>query len=597
MRGYSRVAHFTRDMPYTVADRLEERARDSSDKPFIIFEDQTISFGEMNERANRVVHAALAAGLKRGDVVALLMNNRPEFVMIWLGLSKAGIVTALLNTSATGPVLIHALEQVNARGLIFGAELSASVEAVERSALPQFLFCQNETGTHDIRPHDAVDFNIAMANADPTDPDPALRDGIVMQDPLYLVFTSGTTGLPKAANMSHLRFTAAGETMGGTLGFGPDDVHYCVLPLYHGAGGMVIVSISLAFATPFVLRRRFSVSAFWDDVRRHKITAIQYIGEICRYLLNTPPSPEDKNHSLRKMSGAGLKADVWKRFSERFGVEDIFEGLGGTECNYTLMNVDRKIGSVGRIPYPDQSTIRVLAYDFDAADHFRDGAGMRRLAITGEIGELIAQVLPGPGGAGFFEGYTCPKASEAKLLRDVFEPGDVWFRSGDLVRFDEEDYFYFVDRVGDTFRWKSENVSTEEVALVLGSFPGPEIVNIYGVEVPGTEGRAGMAALTYGEASQFDPDAFYAYAEANLAPYAIPVFVRINKNPILTTTFKLRKIEMQRAGYDPNKVDGDSLFVCDPARATYVPLTDEALARLGLPPFSTSDNGDAPDAR
>lgn len=197
MRGYSRVAHFTRDMPYTVADRLEERARDSSDKPFIIFEDQTISFGEMNERANRVVHAALAAGLKRGDVVALLMNNRPEFVMIWLGLSKAGIVTALLNTSATGPVLIHALEQVNARGLIFGAELSASVEAVERSALPQFLFCQNETGTHDIRPHDAVDFNIAMTNADPTDPDPALRDGIVMQDPSIWSSPRGRPACPK----------------------------------------------------------------------------------------------------------------------------------------------------------------------------------------------------------------------------------------------------------------------------------------------------------------------------------------------------------------------------------------------------------------
>lgn len=597
MRGYSRVSHFRRDTSYTVADRLEERDHNSADKPFIFFEKQVISFGEMNARANRVVHAALMAGLTRGDVVALLMNNRPEFVMIWLGLAKAGIVTALINTSATGSVLIHALEQVKARGLIFGAELAEPVAALDRDMLPVFLFCQSEADILGDRPHDAIDFNAAMATAEAANPDPALRSGIIMQDPLYLIFTSGTTGLPKAANMSHLRFIAAGETMGGTLRFEPDDVHYCVLPLYHGAGGMVIISISLSFGTPFVLRRRFSVSAFWDDVRRHNITATQYIGEICRYLLNAPASSDDKRHSLRKMSGAGLKADVWMRFTERFGVEDIYESLGGTECNYTLLNVDRKIGSVGRIPYPEQSTIRVVAYDFDTSGHAYNADTIPRLANPGEVGELIAQVLPGPGGAGFFEGYTCPRASEMKLMRNVFEQGDCWMRSGDLVRFDKDGYFYFVDRVGDTFRWKSENVSTEEVALVLGSFPGPDIVSIYGVAVPGTEGRAGMAALTYPDPTRFDPAAFYAFAVANLAPYAVPIFVRLNKEPELTTTFKLRKIDMQNAGYDPARVGGDPLFVYDPDRATYSPLNDETLARLGLPSFSTAGHGDVPDAR
>ena len=596
-KGYQRVADYRRDTAYTVADRLEERAWDSADKPFVIFEDQCVTFGAMNARANRVVHAALSQGLKRGDVVALLMNNRPEFVMIWLGLAKAGIVTALLNTSATGPVLLHALRQVKASGLIFGAELSDAVASLDRDDLPRVLFCQSEAVSATVAPHRAHDLNAAMAMANDANPSASIRQGIVMADPLYLIFTSGTTGLPKAAKMSHLRFIAAGETMGGTLEFGPQDVHYCVLPLYHGAGGMVIVSISLAFSTPFVLRRRFSVSGFWDDVRRHRITATQYIGEICRYLLNAPEAPNDRDHSLTRMSGAGLKADVWRRFTERFGVERIYEGLGGTECNYTLLNVDGVVGAVGRIPYPEHSTVRVLAYDFDAGTHFVEAAGTPRLAGPGEVGELIAQVLPGPEGAGFFEGYTCPDASEAKLMRDVFEAGDIWFRSGDLVRFDADGYFYFVDRVGDTFRWKSENVSTEEVSLVLGGFEGPGTVNVYGVEVPGTEGRAGMVTLTYPTPEYFDPAAFYAYAATNLAPYAVPVFVRVSREPELTTTFKLRKVDLQRAGYDPGRTNGDPLFVCDPHRAIYVPLTDEALIRLGLPAFVSPQSGDAANAR
>lgn len=591
MRGYGRVAGFRRDTPYTVADRLEERAREDGARPFIIFEGRTLTFAEANERANRIAHAALAHGLKRGDVVALLMNNRPDFVLVWLGLAKVGIVTGLLNTSATGPVLSHALGQIAPAAMIFDDALRDSVAELPRDALPPLLFCEAESGTP-TAVHGAIDFNAACARASGANPDPAGREGIVMGDPLYLIFTSGTTGLPKAALMSHLRFVGAGETQGGLLRIGPGDVHYCVLPLYHGAGGMVVVSVALAFGIPFVLRRRFSVSAFWSDVREHGITTVQYIGEVCRYLLNAAPSPDDRNHTLRRMSGAGLKADVWRRFSERFGVSEIYEGLGGTECNYNVLNVDGKIGSVGRIPYPEQSTIRVLAYDFDNQGHFATPSGAPRLAVSGEVGELIAQVLPGPEGAGFFEGYTDPKASEAKLLRDLFEPGDIWFRSGDLVRFDDDGYFYFVDRVGDTFRWKSENVSTEEVALVLGGFAGPELVNVYGVEIPGAEGRAGMVTLTYAQVADFDPAAFHAYAQARLPHYAVPVFVRVTTASEITTTFKLRKIDLQREGYDPAAVGNDALFALDPEQETYVPLTDAALRRLGIAPFLRPDAGD-----
>lgn len=585
MRGYARVAGFARDLPYTVADRLEERAADAGDQPFLLFEEQSISFAQMNARANRVAHAALAAGLRKGDVVALLMLNRPEFVLVWLGLAKAGIVTALVNTSATGEVLAHALRQVEAKALIVGSELAASIGTLPPNSLPPLLFEQAEAGT----PPGALgwrDLDAAMREAPQSNPDPSVRAGITMADPLYLIFTSGTTALPKAARMSHMRFLNAGEVMAGLMEFGADDVFYCILPLYHGAGGMVVPSVALATGRPFVLRRKFSRSGFWPDVRRHGITAFYYIGEIVRYLLSAPPMPDDRDHSLRVMTGAGLKPDVWAAFLERFGVANIIEGLGSTEANYGITNADNRIGSVGRIPYPEASNIRILKWDVERGEHVRDAQGRPVLARPHEVGELVAEVLGGTGVGGFFEGYTSAEATEAKLMRDLFKPGDCWFRSGDLVRFDEDDYFFFVDRVGDTFRWKSENVSTQEVETILSGVEGLAVVNVYGVLVPGTEGRAGMAALTYEEGAAFDPAAFYRHAAAHLASYAVPLFVRLCPAAAMTTTFKLRKVEVQREGYDPARVGGDPLFVADAAAQTYVPLTAAALDRLGIPPFA-----------
>lgn len=587
MRGYSRVAGFARDMAYTVADRLEERAADHADTPFILFEEERLTFAEANARANRVAHAAAAAGLKKGDVIALMMYNRPDFVVMWLGLAKIGVVTALINTSATGTVLAHAMKQVGAKGLIVDSELGGAVAELDPGDVPTLLWEQTETGRSKFGLAGAKDFNAAMAVASDANPDPSLRDGVVMADPLYLIFTSGTTGLPKAAKMSHMRFLNAGEMMGGLMQFGPGDVFYCVLPLYHGAGGMVVPSTALAFGVPFVLRRKFSTSGFWQDVRRHKITSFYYIGEICRYLMNAPEQPDDADNSLRVMTGAGLKADVWTAFQKRFGVNWVFEGLGSTEANYGITNVDNKAGSVGRVPYPAHTNMKFVRYDTENDDHIRDDGGKLVDAKPGEVAEIIAEVLGGTGVGGYFEGYTSLEATEQKLLRDVVKPGDVWFRSGDLIRFDEEDYFYFVDRIGNTFRWKSENVSTEEVAAVLSAFRGPEIVNVYGVAVPGTEGRAGMVALTYADRNTFDGEAFYRFASERLAHYAVPVFVRLSGAADMTTTFKLRKVELQRAGYDPAGVDGDPLFVADPQAGRYVPVTAAALDRLGIAPFNS----------
>lgn len=597
MRGASRLAAFSRDMPYTVPDRLEQRAREVGDRPFLYFEEQVITFAEANTRADQIAHTLVAAGYGRGDVVALLMDNRPEFVLAWLGMAKVGIVAALINTSARGVVLAHALQATGARALLVGSELAAAVaddtamaaetavagQAATATSVPVPVIEWAEPGTSTTGRFPSFAHLLAATPATPVDP--AVRTGMVASDTLYLIFTSGTTGLPKAAKMSHLRFLNAGEVMGGLMGLGAEDVFYCVLPLYHGAGGMVVPSAALAFSIPFVLRRKFSTSGFWKDVRRHRITAVYYIGEVVRYLLNVPPKPDDRDNTLRTMGGAGLRPDVWQAFVERFGVDQVIEGLGSTEANYGITNVDNRIGSVGRLPYPAYTNVRVLRYDVDKGEHLRTEAGTYVQAQAGQTGELVAEVLGGNGLMGFFEGYTSAEETERKLLRNVFREGDVWFRTGDLVRFDEDDYYYFVDRVGDTFRWKSENVATQEVETVLAGAPGVAVANVYGVRVPGCEGRAGMVALTLADGAAFDAAGFHAYATARLAPYAVPVFVRLAAAPEMTTTYKLMKTALQRQGYAPQAVGGDPLYVADTAAGTYVPLSDETLARLGLAAF------------
>ncbi len=588
MSGADRTSNLTRDRLYTCADRLEERAVDAADTPFIIFEDTVCTFDEANACANRIARIALSAGLKRGDVVALLMSNRPDYVMTWLGLSKAGIVTALINTSATGHVLAHAFRQVGAKALIVGSELTAPVAELAVADRPPIIFEQAEPGGKH-SDNGWRDLNAELQNADSANLPADARHGITMSDPLYLIFTSGTTGLPKAAKVSHLRFIASGESMVGFLDFGEDDVHYCVLPLYHGAGGMVIPAMSLAAGRPFVLRRKFSKSAFWDDVRRHDVTTVQYIGEIIRYLLTVPPSDEDRNHKLRKMCGAGLRADPWTSFQERFGITKIFEGLGSTELSFGITNVDNIPGSCGRLPYPEHSPVRIVRWDIENDRHLTDETGLPVLAAVGEIGEVIVQIFEGPGLLGFFEGYTSPEATEAKLLRNVFEKDDCWYRSGDLVRFDDNDFFWFVDRVGDTFRWKSENVSTQEVEKILSAYPGPTFVNVYGVKVPGTEGRAGMAALTYEDGGTLEPQAFFAHADSHLAAYAVPLFIRVSGSAEMTTTYKLRKVDLKREGYDPALCRSDTLFVADMAARTYQPLTMATLKRLEIPPFEAAE--------
>lgn len=568
---------------YTVGDRLEERAAAHPDRPFVRYEERDASYGALNALANRTAHAARALGLRRGDVAALLMENRPEFLATWMGLAKLGVTTALLNTHLRGRALAHAIEAARPRLIVAGSECAEALAGGAAGDVPVFVARDPDAGSG--APAGDGSWDARLARAPDANPDPAWRAGLVAGDDLLYVFTSGTTGLPKAARLSHMRWLGVGDGMSAVAGYGPDDVIACVLPLYHGAGGMVVVSCALAQGASLWLARRFSASRFWDEVRRRGVTGFQYVGEVCRYLANQPPRPDDRDHRLRVMMGAGIGADVWRVFVERFGVERILEGWSSTEANTSLINLDGVVGSCGRIPFPELHNGRLIRFDPETETHPRGPDGFCVACGPGEVGEFVGMIPDLPdSGAGRFEGYTDPEATERKVLRDVFRPGDRWYRSGDLLRYDAEGYFYFVDRIGDTFRWKSENVSTQEVAEALAGFPGLELANVYGVVVPGAEGRAGMAALALRDRDRFDGAAFYAWTAERLPDYAAPLFVRLVREPDLTSTFKLRKIDLQRAGYAPSRCGGDPLFVRDPGAACYVPLTADALERLGLPP-------------
>jgi fatty-acyl-CoA synthase len=565
----------------TVADLIEAQAKRRPVQPFLRYADREQSYAELNADANRIAHWARAQGVARGDVVALCMENRAEYVAIWAGISKLGATTALINTNLTGQSLAHAIATSGARILVLGEEcLDRFATAAHPMPTPLAVWiARDPEQARADWPAGAQDLAEALREQPDGNPDPALRDGVTTGDDLFYIYTSGTTGLPKAARFSHLRFLNMGAISAFALALRPADVHYCALPLYHSAGGAMLVSSVMAAGSCMALRRRFSASRFWDDIRRYEATCFQYIGELCRYLLQQPPSPEDRNHHVRAMIGNGLRADVWVPFQERFAIPMVREFYGATEGNVAFMNFENKVGSVGRFPFKVLTNARIIRYDHDTDLPVRGPDGLCIECSVDEIGEMVGR-LPSKANdpAGRFEGYTSKEATEKKLLRDVFAHGDVWFRTGDLLRQDADDFLYFVDRIGDTFRWKGENVSTQEVAEQLTSFPGLHMVNVYGVAVPGSDGRAGMAALVLAPAERFDGVAFHRHVQA-LPRYAAPLFVRLLAEQEMTGTFKIRKVDLQREGFDPAAI-ADPLFLRDDKAGAYVPLTREIAAEI-----------------
>ena len=569
---------------YATAERIEASARAFAERPCLLYGDERHSYAETNRRINQVAHAARAQGVRCGDVVALCMENRPGFFFVWLGLAKLGAIVAFLNTNIGGAPLAHALRATGASRVVIGEECLHNFDGPElaeaATTCARWLWPDRERPAGVARRGlCALDLESLADAADDGNPPAQWREGLVAGAPALYIFTSGTTGLPKAAIISHARWLITGDVMQVTMDVRPGDCFYCFLPLYHGAASLSAGATAIAAGASLLLRRKFSRREFWSDVRRHRVTVCQYVGEICRFLLSAPAQPDDREHPLRKLVGAGLAPEVWEQWVRRFGEFEIYEGWGATEANTNTINLDNRVGSCGRVPFWDRTNLRLVRYDTDAGTHARDANGFMIACEVGEVGEAIGRVIDLPDVVGGrFEGYTSAEATDKKILRDVFGAGDAWWSSGDLLRCDADGYCWFVDRIGDTFRWNSENVSTTEVADMLGDLPGIEALTIYGVQVPGCEGRAGMAAVVMQPGQAFDAVGFWALATARLPRYAVPLFVRVAAAADMTGNYKLRKVDLQREGYDPAVV-ADPLFVRDDKSGRYVPLTPAAVQR------------------
>lgn len=571
-------------LPYTMADRLEERVNEFAERPFLIYGQEHYTYAQANQRINQVAHAAYNLGVRAGDVVALAMENRPEYFFVWLGLAKLGAKVAFLNTHVSGKPLAHAITVTGATRIVIGEEcLKNFLHSREElpSGVDYWLWPDAENPASDeLRGLCCLNLQQHASASTDTNPPSSWRAGVKSGDTALFIFTSGTTGLPKAALISHARWLMAGDVMQVTMDITADDAFYCFLPLYHGAASMSAGSTAMAAGARLIIRRKFSRREFWNDVRQHQATVCQYVGEICRFLLSSPPSPDDKNHTLRKIAGTGMAPEVWHQWMDRFGDQfQIYEGWGSTESNTNTLNLDNRVGSCGRVPFWEKTNLRIVRYDVENDIHPRDENGFMQLCDVDEPGEAIGMIIDLPDVVGGrFEGYTSAEATEKKILRNVFREGDAWWSSGDLLRCDADGYCWFVDRIGDTFRWKSENVSTTEVADVLGDYPGLDAVTIYGVKVPDHDGRAGMAALVLQTGATFDPQAFWQLSMERLPRYAAPLFVRLSAKADMTGNYKLRKVDLQREGFD-SLVVKDPLFVRDDAAKTYVPLSDVALAK------------------
>uniref|UniRef100_A0A668W159 Arachidonate--CoA ligase n=1 Tax=Oreochromis aureus TaxID=47969 RepID=A0A668W159_OREAU len=504
----------------TIPKIFAETVHRHGDKTALIFEGtgERWTFRQLDEYSNRVANLLLERGFKEGDVVALFMENRSQYVGIWLGMAKIGVEAALINFNLRLDALVHCVTISNAKAVIFGSELT--------------------------------------------------------DDRLFYIYTSGTTGMPKAAIVVHSRYYRMAALVYYGFRMTSDDVLYDCLPLYHSAGNIVGVGQCLIHGMTVVIRKKFSASRFWDDCVKYNCTIVQYIGEICRYLLNQPVRDTERQHRVRMALGNGLRQSIWEEFMNRFNIPQIAEFYGATECNCSLGNFDNKMGACGFnsqiLPfiYP----IRLVRVDEETMELIRGPDGVCIPCKPGEPGQLVGRIIQNDP-LRRFDGYVSQTATNKKIAHSVFKKGDSAYLSGDVLIMDKYGHMYFKDRTGDTFRWKGENVSTTEVEGTLSRLLDMKDVVVYGVEVPGAEGKAGMAAIADPSHST-NLEKFVKDMEKALPPYARPVFLRFLPEVNKTGTFKFQKTELRRDSFDPSAVS-DRLYFLDSSKGRYVQLDEE----------------------
>jgi fatty-acyl-CoA synthase len=559
------------------ADVVEDWAARSPERPALISENETFNYRVLADRINRYARWALSVGIEAGDTVCLLMPSRPDYIAAWLGIGRVGGVVALINTKLVGLSLSHCINVAEADHVILAADLADVFE----TAAPHLKRTPNVWihggDKNEASAEASIDAALDAMDASPLTP--TERRGVTINDRALLIYTSGTTGLPKAASISHRRILNWGGWFAGLTDASSEDRLYDCLPVYHSVGGIVAPCSMLTSGASVVLSDKFSVSQFWHDIVRWDCTLFQYIGELCRYLVKAPGSEYESRHRLRLACGNGLRGDVWEAFQARFAIPQILEFYAATEGNFSLYNVEGKPGAIGRIPplLAHRFPAAIVRIDAELGTPVRDQDGLCIRCARGETGEAIGRIGTADGGGGRFEGYTDAAQTEKKILRDVLAKGDAWFRTGDLMMLDEAGYFHFVDRVGDTFRWKGENVATSEVNEAVLDGPGVIDATTYGVEIPGADGRAGMVAIVAD--ARLDLKEFSDRLARRLPAYACPVLIRLCASLDTTETFKQKKQELVREGFNPHLVK-DPLFFREPASGAFRSVDAASYARI-----------------
>ncbi len=550
----------------SIGRRFEQLAQRQPQHPAVQCGDRRWSYAEFNAWANQIAAVLRAQGVRHGDAVGILIENRAEALACVLATVKLGAIAGMLNHQQRGDVLAHSLKLTRAKLLIAGEECMAALDDPAIDLHGKGLLWDGNGSA----PQGWMNLRelTAAASAD----NPPETAAVKMKDPCFYIFTSGTTGLPKASVMTHYRWWRGMAGMGQmTLRLDRDDVLYCCLPIYHNNALTVSWGAVLGGGATLALGRKFSATRFWDDIRRTRATAFCYIGELCRYLLNQPSSATDRDNGVRVIVGNGLRAEIWEDFQNRFGIERVCEFYGASESNVAFANGFDVARTAGFCPLP----FAVVAFDADAETPVRDARGFMRKVAVGEVGLLISEITT----SAPFDGYTDAKATQSKLLANVFKRGDSWFNTGDLVLNQGYRHIQFVDRIGDTFRWKGENVATTEVEAAIERCAGVAQAIVYGVQIPQADGRAGMAALTLHEPlADTQLTALATQLTAALPAYAVPVFLRLAEAE-LTSTFKVRKGPLKEQGFDPARVDGPVYVLLDRQRG-YERLTPDIWVRI-----------------
>ena len=573
---FETISSLAQTQVMSLGSELEHQAVALKDSPALIFEDRTITFGELNAQANRYANYFNTLGLKKGDVVALLMENRPEYLIAATGLSKLGVIVSLINNGVRKEVLAHALNICDARMLIVGHELlEPFLEIRDQVHLkgPGKIFAENEGQAIQL-PEGINDLKPLLQAA--SDQNPPTTGNVTSDDVIVYIYTSGTTGFPKACAVTQKRWLVLGNlfTIFGQLD--EKSTQYMVLPLYHNSGFDIGYSVTIVSGAAMALRRKFSARNFWNDIRKYNVNIFVYVGELCRYIYNQPGQPDDGDNPLKMIAGNGMRGDLMEPLRKRFNLETIYEIYGATEGVGSFVNLEQIPGMCGNLDLLGRRQGEVIKCDVNTGEIFKDENGYAVKCDIGETGLLICEINE----LNVFGGYVNnPEATEEKTLRNVLQEGDCYFDSGDLVCLWEKDYISFVDRLGDTFRWKSENVSTNQVSNEVNRYGQMEDVNVYGVQVPGMEGRCGMAAVKLLDGEVMDWAKLGSYVAEKLPSYARPHFIRVRDTIDATNSFKQMKNQLQKEGFDPSVVK-DPLYFLDPDQCVYVELTPELYARI-----------------